>query len=129
MGISVEMVPSNQATLVSDPRQLDDDTAWRAVETRDRHLDGQVYYAVKTTVIYCLPSCPARKPNRSKVFFYASAAEAEQQGYRPCRRCKPNEEATASVWAGRIEQACRRMQNAEAPPALAELADAVRQGG
>jgi AraC family transcriptional regulator of adaptative response/methylated-DNA-[protein]-cysteine methyltransferase len=116
---------SNPASPASDPKRLDEDAVWRAVETRDRGLDGQVYYAVKTTGIYCLPSCPARKPNRSNVFFYASAAEAEQEGYRPCRRCKPNAEAPASVWAGRVEQACRLMENAETPPALAELAHTV----
>ncbi len=73
---SAEMRLSNPASPASDPKRLDEDAVWRAVETRDRGLDGQVYYAVKTTGIYCLPSCPARKPNRSNVFFYASAAEA-----------------------------------------------------
>jgi AraC family transcriptional regulator of adaptative response/methylated-DNA-[protein]-cysteine methyltransferase len=125
MEASVEMRLSNPASPASDPKRLDDDTAWRAVETRDRHLDGQVYYAVKTTGIFCQPSCPARKSDRSNVFFYASAAEAEQDGYRPCRRCKPDGEPAASVWARRIERACGLMENAETPPKLADLALSV----
>ena len=122
---NVKMTLTNRERLGSDPSLLNDDTAWRAVEARDRRLDGQVFYAVKTTGIYCLPSCPARKPNRSNVSFYTSAEEAEQDGYRPCRRCNPNEQAATSVWAVRIEKACRVMEDAEVPPALAELARAV----
>jgi AraC family transcriptional regulator of adaptative response/methylated-DNA-[protein]-cysteine methyltransferase len=119
------MIFSNRASVASDRNRPDEDAVWRAVEARDHHLDGEVYYAVKTTGIYCLPSCPARKPNRSNVALYASAADAERGGYRPCRRCRPNQEATTSVWAGRIEKACRLMENADTPPPLAELALAV----
>jgi AraC family transcriptional regulator of adaptative response/methylated-DNA-[protein]-cysteine methyltransferase len=64
---------------------------WEAVQARDRAFDGQFYYGVLTTGVYCRPSCGARMPLRRNVRFYHSPAEAEQAGLRPCRRCRPNE--------------------------------------
>ena len=115
----------SQASSTAGTEALDDDSAWLAVETRDRRLDGRVYYAVKTTGIYCVPSCPARKPNRTNVVFFASRSAAERAGYRPCKRCKPDEAKAVPVWARRIEKACRLMEEAESPVALADLARAV----
>ncbi|ODR97539.1 6-O-methylguanine DNA methyltransferase [Methyloceanibacter stevinii] len=106
-------------------RHLDDDSAWQAVQTRNSRLDGAVYYAVKTTGIYCLPSCPARKPNRANVSFFVSCSAAERAGYRPCMRCKPAEAAAAPAWALRVEKACRLMEESEVPIPLADLARAV----
>lgn len=63
--------------------------AWTAVDGRDHRFDGLFVYAVKTTGIYCRPSCPARRPLRANVAFYPSPAEAEAAGYRACRRCRP----------------------------------------
>jgi AraC family transcriptional regulator of adaptative response/methylated-DNA-[protein]-cysteine methyltransferase len=115
----------SQASSTAGTEALDDDSAWLAVETRDRRLDGRVYYAVKTTGIYCVPSCPTRKPNRANVVFFASRSAAERAGYRPCKRCKPDEASAVPVWARRIEKACRLMEAAESPVALADLAWAV----
>jgi AraC family transcriptional regulator of adaptative response/methylated-DNA-[protein]-cysteine methyltransferase len=89
---------------------------------RDRSWDGRVIGAVKTTGIYCKPSCPARRPKREHVTFYASGEEARTAGVRPCLRCKPHEvgrdrEAIAAA-VGLIERA-------EEPPSLAELAESV----
>src|SRR5260221_4667970 len=66
---------------------------WRATMTRDASADGTFVLAVRSTHIYCRPSCPARRPLRRNVVFFHSGAEAEQQGFRPCRRCRPNEVA------------------------------------
>ena len=63
--------------------------AWAAVEARDRRLDGRVYYAVASTGIYCRPSCPSRRPRRTRVSFSPDPGSAERAGYRPCRRCRP----------------------------------------
>ena len=70
---------------------LDPDIAWAAFEARDRHSDGRFVGAVRTTGIYCKPSCPARHPKREHVTFYRDPAEAREAGYRACLRCKPDE--------------------------------------
>jgi len=102
--------------------RLDPDTAWAAFMRRDRSWDGRVIGAVKTTGIYCKPSCPARRPKREHVIFYASGEEARTAGFRPCLRCKPDE-------VGRdreaIAAAVRLIERAEEPPSLAELSEAV----
>src|ERR1700719_5170032 len=66
---------------------------WRATLSRDARADVQFVLAVRSTHIYCRPSCPARRPLRRNVVFFHTGAEAEQQGFRPCRRCWPNEVA------------------------------------
>jgi AraC family transcriptional regulator of adaptative response/methylated-DNA-[protein]-cysteine methyltransferase len=102
--------------------RLDPDTAWAAFMRRDRRWDGQIIGAVHTTGIYCKPSCPARRPKRENVTFYASTQEAQAAGFRPCMRCTPDE-------VGRdreaIAQATRLIERAEEAPTLAELASAV----
>src|SRR6202040_4049785 len=64
---------------------------WRATITRDSRADGTFVLAVRSTHIYCRPSCPARRPLRRNVVFYRTREEAEKQGYRACLRCRPNE--------------------------------------
>ena len=64
---------------------------WRRVLARDQAADGQFFYAVTSTRIYCRPSCPSRRPTRGNVSFFATAAAAEQAGFRPCKRCRPND--------------------------------------
>ena len=71
--------------------RLDPDTAWAAFMRRDRSWDGRVIGAVKTTGVYCKPSCPARRPKREHVVFFASGEEAKAAGFRSCLRCKPDE--------------------------------------
>ncbi|MGY2733127.1 bifunctional DNA-binding transcriptional regulator/O6-methylguanine-DNA methyltransferase Ada [Sphingomonas sp. UYP23] len=70
---------------------LDPDAAWRAFEARDRHSDGRFVGAVKTTGIYCKPSCPARRPKRENMDFYRTPEEARVAGFRACLRCTPDE--------------------------------------
>ncbi len=68
---------------------------WQVVLGRSREHDGKLYYAVRSTGVYCRPSCPSRRPRRESVEFFASAEEAERAGYRACRRCRPTEVAAA----------------------------------
>jgi AraC family transcriptional regulator of adaptative response/methylated-DNA-[protein]-cysteine methyltransferase len=118
------------ASAISAPRsdnvtkvaRLDADTAWAAFMRRDRRWDGRVIGAVSTTGIYCKPSCPAKRPKREHVTFFASPEEARVAGYRACLRCRPDE-------VGRDREAVARavklIEAAEEPPKLAELAEAV----
>src|SRR3954470_6708841 len=86
-----------------------DDEAWRAVEQRDPRFDGRFVYAVKSTRIYCRPSCPSRRPTRARVSFYSAPAAAEEAGYRACRRCHPRE-AHAPAAAVAVERARRYIE-------------------
>jgi AraC family transcriptional regulator of adaptative response/methylated-DNA-[protein]-cysteine methyltransferase len=76
---------------------MNDELCWQAVQNRDRSQDGQFYFGVTTTGIYCRPSCPARRPLRKHVRFYASPEEAERDGLRPCLRCRPTEDDAALI--------------------------------
>src|SRR5689334_578921 len=69
----------------------DEDTCWQAVLARDPHYNGIFYYAVRSTGIYCRPTCPARRPDRTQVRFFPSPETAEAAGYRACRRCLPRQ--------------------------------------
>jgi len=64
---------------------------WQAVVNRDGRADGAFFFAVRSTSIYCRPSCPARRPLRTNALFFQTQQEAEREGYRPCRRCKPDQ--------------------------------------
>ena len=98
------------------------DPRWQAVLGRDRQADAHFVYAVRTTGIYCRPSCPARTAKPENVTFHASAEEAERLGFRPCRRCRPNESSTPTAHAVRVAALCRFIENAPEAPTLAELA-------
>jgi AraC family transcriptional regulator, regulatory protein of adaptative response / methylated-DNA-[protein]-cysteine methyltransferase len=94
---------------------------WAALEQRDRRADGQFYYAVTSTGVYCRPSCAARRPRRENVRFYETCAAAERAGFRPCRRCRPQATADAGH-AMAIAKACRTIEQAEETPRLDALA-------
>jgi AraC family transcriptional regulator of adaptative response / DNA-3-methyladenine glycosylase II len=79
---------------------LDDDACYRAVLTRDRRFDGRLFIAVTTTGIYCRPICPARTPKRENVRFFPSAAAAQEAGFRPCLRCRPESSPDLGIWRG-----------------------------
>ena len=107
---------------VTNVARLDPETAWAAFMRRDRSWDGRVIGAVSTTGVYCKPSCPARRPKREHVTFFATGEEARAAGYRPCLRCKPDE-------VGRdreaVAAAVKFIETAEEAPTLAEIAEAV----
>ncbi|PPD15067.1 MAG: hypothetical protein CTY25_08200 [Methylobacterium sp.] len=73
-------------------RALDEAACWQAVQTRDKTADGQFWYGVRTTGVFCRPHCPSRPARRENVTFHATRAEAIEAGYRPCKRCKPDDE-------------------------------------
>jgi AraC family transcriptional regulator, regulatory protein of adaptative response / methylated-DNA-[protein]-cysteine methyltransferase len=77
------------------PTAATDAARWEAVQRRDRSADGGFLYAVRTTGVYCRPSCAGRLPLRENVEFHARCAEAERAGFRPCKRCRPNQAASA----------------------------------
>jgi len=88
----------------------------------DPAADGKFYYSVKTTGIYCRPSCAARLPRPENVQFHGTCAEAEQAGFRPCKRCKPNQPSLFERYAAKIAVACRLIETSDELPALAQLA-------
>lgn len=79
-----------------------DATRWQAVVNRDKSADGDFFFAVKTTGVYCRPSCPARWPKRENVQFFRSSADALKKGYRPCKRCRPNDVAVDEALAASV---------------------------
>lgn len=95
---------------------------WQAVVARDKAFDGRFVYSVASTGVYCRPSCPARRAKRENVGFHASPAAAVAAGFRPCKRCRPDGPPLDAENAQLIADACRRIEDAEVAPALAELA-------
>ena len=104
------------------PERADIDPRWAAVMARDRRADGTFYYSVQTTGVYCRPSCGSRLANPKNVRFYRTTADAERAGFRPCRRCRPDEPPLEQVRAGTIAGICRVIETADATPSLAALA-------
>lgn len=103
----------------------DDADRWQAVLHRDRSADGQFFYAVLTTGVYCRPSCASRRPRPENVRFYDTRAAAERAGYRPCKRCRPDAQGPLEHQAEAITKACRLIETAETLPSLDELAMAA----
>ena len=76
----------------------DADTCYRAMEGKDPRFDGWFFVAVRSTGIYCRPSCPSRTPHRRNVTFHSSAASAQRAGYRACKRCRPDASPGSPEW-------------------------------
>lgn len=102
-----------------------DEERWEAVLRRDAAADGEFVYSVRTTGVYCRPSCASRLALRKNVMFHAGCEAAERAGFRPCKRCRPNEAGIAEKHRAAVEAACRRIEAAETAPALDELAAAA----
>lgn len=103
------------AATVSDPR-------WAAVVERDVRADGDFVYAVRTTGVYCRPSCGSRTARPENVEFHATAAEAERAGFRACKRCRPNDPARSGAQSALVAGLCRYIEAADQPPTLDMLA-------
>ncbi|HEY7830434.1 MAG TPA: AlkA N-terminal domain-containing protein [Solirubrobacteraceae bacterium] len=86
------------------------DSVWRAIEACDPRFDGWIFCGVKTTGIYCRPSCPARTPKRENVSFFASAAAAQAAGFRACKRCRPDATPGSPEWDLRADLVGRAMR-------------------
>jgi AraC family transcriptional regulator, regulatory protein of adaptative response / methylated-DNA-[protein]-cysteine methyltransferase len=94
---------------------------WSAVERRDPAWDGRFVYAVRSTGVYCRPSCPARRPRRGQVSFFPAPDEAERAGFRSCRRCHPRQASAAEVQAVWVRAACAWLDRHPEGGSLAEL--------
>ena len=96
---------------------------WQAVLSRDSASDGRFVFAVKSTMIYCKPSCPSRRAARERVKFFELPVQAEAEGYRACLRCNPREVSVKSPQVAMVERACRLLeQDSDSAPGLEELA-------
>jgi AraC family transcriptional regulator, regulatory protein of adaptative response / DNA-3-methyladenine glycosylase II len=105
---------------------LDHDACYRAIRQRDARFDGRFFTGVKTTDIYCRPVCPARTPLSKNVIFFPTAAAAQEAGFRPCLRCRPETPAfSPASWCF----ACRGGADAPHPPRQATYSrDAAADG-
>jgi len=118
-------MPRTHSTASQSPAPEPEDARWAAVAARDGNFDGDFYYSVATTGVYCRPSCPARRPKRENVRFHETAAAAAAAGFRPCKRCTPDQSSPMAQHGATIAQACRLIEAADEPPTLDVLAAAV----
>ncbi len=107
------------------PASTISDAHWQTLVDRNAEADGSFVYGVKSTGIYCRPSCPSRAPNRRNVVSFATAKDAEAAGFRGCYRCNPNGVSVNEASAKLVAEACRTIEAADAMPTLAELAAAA----
>lgn len=104
------------AAVLNDPR-------WQRVLARDASADGQFYFSVRTTGVYCRPSCAARPARPENVTFHATQEDARRAGFRPCKRCKPDQPSIDHQHAAMVTAACRALEHAESVPTLQQLAE------
>src|SRR5258705_9686606 len=102
-----------------------DDPRWARIVARDRAAEGQFWYSVSTTGVYCRPSCPSRTANPKNVQLHDSLESAKATGFRSCRRCNPDGPSIEAENAALVAQACRIIEESEEEPSLEELADAI----
>ncbi len=95
---------------------------WQAVRRRDPAADPYFLYSVRTTGVFCRPSCAARPARRENVEFHATVADARRAGFRPCKRCRPDLPARADREAALVAQACRAIESSAEAPRLGDLA-------
>ena len=106
------------AAVANDPR-------WAAVLSHDASADGRFFYSVRTTGVYCRPSCAARAARPENIAFHASAEAAERAGFRACKRCKPDQASLPEQQAALITAACHAIERADSAPSLEQLAGAA----
>ena len=138
--MGAHMVPMTQATLASLPAVPvaqavpsivpaipDEATCWQAVQDRDRRFNGRFWFSVRSTGVYCLPSCAARPPLRRNVAFHVSPEAAEKAGFRACKRCKPRDWQAEAGLSRPVARACALFDAAtgDSPPSLAAVARRV----
>ena len=105
-------------TTTRDPR-------WAAIVSRDASSDGTFYYSVRTTGVYCRPSCASRIARPENIQFHLTCGDAEKAGFRPCKRCKPNQAGIAEQNAKKIAKACRLIERSDEAPSLGILSKHV----
>jgi AraC family transcriptional regulator of adaptative response/methylated-DNA-[protein]-cysteine methyltransferase len=100
----------------------DEASRWQAVQTRDAAADGAFYSGVRSTGVYCRPSCPSRRPNRGQAVFFDTTEDARQAGFRACLRCRPDDVGADQL---AVAQALRLIETSETLPRLNELAKEI----
>jgi AraC family transcriptional regulator of adaptative response/methylated-DNA-[protein]-cysteine methyltransferase len=113
-----ETIPDPAAETQHDPR-------WASVVARAADADGSFFYSVRTTGVYCRPSCGARLPRPENVRFHPTREDAERAGFRPCKRCRPDRPSVPEQHAAKVAEACRLIQRSASVPVLEDLADQV----
>jgi AraC family transcriptional regulator of adaptative response/methylated-DNA-[protein]-cysteine methyltransferase len=117
------LVASNEDFVA--PVITQNDPRWAAIVARDAQADGCFYYSVRTTGVYCRPSCAARLPRPENVLFFQTREDAEHAGFRPCKRCKPDQPTLAQQYVGKVTEACRIIEESTNVPKLKILAESV----
>jgi AraC family transcriptional regulator, regulatory protein of adaptative response / methylated-DNA-[protein]-cysteine methyltransferase len=102
-----------------------EDPRWARIVARDKTADGQLWYSVSTTGVYCRPSCPSRTANPENVQLHDTVESAKATGFRPCKRCNPNGPSIETENAALVTKACRIIEESEEAPSLEVLAGAV----
>lgn len=119
------MTSATQTSPLPSMRFQNDDERWQAVVDRDCSADGSFFYSVKTTGVYCRPSCAARLARRENVRFHTTKRLAELAGFRACKRCRPNEPSKNEQHRRAVSQACLLLENSADSPGLESLAEMV----
>jgi AraC family transcriptional regulator, regulatory protein of adaptative response / methylated-DNA-[protein]-cysteine methyltransferase len=109
----------------TDAVAMTDEEKWRAVAAKDPNTDGKFFYSVRTTGIYCSPSCRSRLPLRKNVAFHDTAKAAEKAGFRACKRCQPGGPSKVELHEAAVAKACRLIESAEYTPVLGQLSKAA----
>lgn len=124
MTVAIAQQPSQPAPRLPapDPHPATLDPRWASVRARDPAADGTFVYSVRTTGVFCRPSCAARPARSENVAFHASPEEAEAAGFRACKRCRPGQSSLAEAQAETVATICRFIEAAEDVPALSDLA-------
>jgi AraC family transcriptional regulator of adaptative response/methylated-DNA-[protein]-cysteine methyltransferase len=112
-------------TVRGNPTYDSDEARYRAFAARDAKADGRFIVGVKTTGIYCRPTCPAKSAKRANIEFFNDIASARRAGYRACLRCKPDDASQRTRIAEMITKACRRLEREETIPSVGSLARAA----
>src|SRR5262245_52556882 len=122
-GIIEKELSMSKGTTLKLAQATRNDPRWAAIVARDASADGTFYYSVKTTGVFCRPSCAARRARPENVQFHSTCRDAELAGFRPCKRCKPNQAAGATHQnAMRITRVCRLIERAQQRLPLQTLA-------
>ncbi|MGH7581457.1 MAG: bifunctional DNA-binding transcriptional regulator/O6-methylguanine-DNA methyltransferase Ada [Gemmatimonadales bacterium] len=107
---------------IMEPTATANDPRWAAIRARSVEADGTFYYSVRTTGVYCRPSCAARRARPENVRFHETREDAERAGFRPCKRCKPDQPSLAERHAAQVTEACRLIESSPTVPTLETLA-------
>ena len=118
--MSMPMTETHEPDMARTPAR--DEERWQAMKRRDPAFDGKFVFAVRTTGVYCRPSCASRPAKRENVCLFSTVAEAEKEGFRACKRCRPDKLGAPDPHIEAVGRACERIERAEEAPKLAELA-------